>query len=72
MADTPKKTEQKAGLRQSNAAMWSGIRDLILEARRTVVRGVNAALVWTNFGVGAGSWYMDGAGGLGRIMQKRL
>jgi hypothetical protein len=52
MADTPKKTERKAGLRQSNAALWSGIRALILETRWTVVRGVNAALVWTNFEIG--------------------
>ena len=52
MTDTPRKTERKAGLRQSNAALWSGIRDLILEARQSVVRGVNAALVWTNFEIG--------------------
>jgi len=50
--DKSKKIEQKAGRRQTDAALWSGIRDLILAARRTVVRGVNAALVWTNFEIG--------------------
>ena len=35
-----------------DTGLWSDVRDLILEARRTVVRGVNAALVWTNFEVG--------------------
>lgn len=50
--DKSKKIEQKAGLRQSDAVLWSGIRDLILAARRTVARGVNAALVWTNFEIG--------------------
>ena len=52
MANNPKKIEQKSGTRQSDASLWSGIRDLILESRRTVARGVNAALVWTNFEIG--------------------
>lgn len=43
------KKRDKARLRSTDASLWSEIRDLILEARRTVVRGVNAALVWTNF-----------------------
>ncbi len=33
-------------------ALLSGIRALILESRRTVARGVNAALVWTNLEIG--------------------
>lgn len=33
-------------------ALFSGIRALILESRHTVARGVNAALVWTNFEIG--------------------
>jgi len=32
--------------------LLAGIRELILEARRIVARGVNAALVWTNFEIG--------------------
>ncbi len=40
------------GLQRNDASLWSDIRDLILEARRTVARGVNAALVWTNFEIG--------------------
>jgi hypothetical protein len=32
--------------------LWSDIRDLILDARRTVARGVNATMVWTNFKIG--------------------
>ena len=39
-------------MRRTGASLWSDIRDLILEARRTVARGVNAALVWTNFEIG--------------------
>jgi len=35
-----------------DTVLWSDVRDLILEARRNVVRGVNAALVWTNFEIG--------------------
>ncbi len=42
----------KPGLQRNDASLWSGIRDLIIEARRTVARGVNAALVWTNFEIG--------------------
>ena len=42
----------KPGLQRNDASLWSDIRDLILEARRTVARGVNAALVWTNFEIG--------------------
>jgi hypothetical protein len=52
MANNPKKTDKKSGTQQTDASLWSGIRDLILESRRTVVRGVNAALVWTNFEIG--------------------
>ena len=52
MANNPKKTDKKSGTRQTDALLLSGIRELILEARRTVVRGVNAALVWTNFEIG--------------------
>jgi predicted nuclease of restriction endonuclease-like (RecB) superfamily len=43
---------RKPNSRGIDAWLWSGIRDLILEARRTVARGVNAALVWTNFEIG--------------------
>ena len=42
----------KPGLQRNDASLWSDIRELILEARRTVARGVNAALVWTNFEIG--------------------
>jgi len=35
-----------------DTVLWSDVRDLILETRRTVARGVNAALVWTNFEIG--------------------
>ncbi len=42
----------KADLQRVGASLWSGIRDLILESRRTVALGVNAALVWTNFEIG--------------------
>ena len=42
----------KPGLQRNDASLWSDIRDLIFEARRTVARGVNAALVWTNFEIG--------------------
>ena len=52
MVNKPKKTDRKSGGPRTDAVLWSGIRDLILEARRTVARGVNAALVWTNFEIG--------------------
>ncbi len=52
MAKNPKKIDQKPGDGRSDVSLWTGIRDLILEARRTVARGVNAALVWTNFEIG--------------------
>jgi len=52
MPHKPKKIERRIGTRQTDASLLSGIRELILEARRTVVRGVNAALVWTNFEIG--------------------
>lgn len=52
MANNPKKTDKKSGTRQTDVLLLSGIRELILEARRTVARGVNAALVWTNFEIG--------------------
>ena len=52
MVKKPKKTEQKIDTRQSDNLLLSGIRNLILEVRRTVVRGVNAALVWRNFEIG--------------------
>jgi predicted nuclease of restriction endonuclease-like (RecB) superfamily len=52
MVNNPKKTNKKSGTQQTDASLWSGIRALILEARRTVARGVNAALVWTNFEIG--------------------
>ena len=46
------KKRGKGGLQRNDALLWSDIRDLILDARRTVARGVNAALVWTNFEIG--------------------
>jgi predicted nuclease of restriction endonuclease-like (RecB) superfamily len=52
MAKNPKKTDRKSSHQRTDTVLWSGIRDLILEARRTVARGVNAALVWTNFEIG--------------------
>jgi predicted nuclease of restriction endonuclease-like (RecB) superfamily len=52
MAKNPKKIDRKSSDQRSDIALWSAIRDLILEARRTVARGVNAALVWTNFEIG--------------------
>ena len=52
MAKNPMKTDRKSGTQQADASLWSGIRDLILESRRTVARGVNTALVWTNFEIG--------------------
>jgi len=52
MAKNPKKTDRKSSDQRTDTVLWSGIRDLILEARRTVARGVNAALVWTNFEIG--------------------
>jgi Zn-dependent oligopeptidase len=52
MAKNPMKTDRKSGTQQTDASLLSGIRELILEARRTVARGVNAALVWTNFEIG--------------------
>jgi predicted nuclease of restriction endonuclease-like (RecB) superfamily len=52
MASSPKKIDKKSGTRQTDGLLWSGIRNLILESRRTVARGVNAALVWTNFEIG--------------------
>jgi len=39
----------KPDSRRIDALLWSDIRGLILEARRSIARGVNAALVWTNF-----------------------
>jgi len=47
-----KKNERRSSAWQSDALLWSDIRELFLEARRTVARGVNAALVWTNFEIG--------------------
>lgn len=52
MANYPKKTARKSDVRRQDKSLLSGIRDLILEARRSVTRGVNAALVWTNFEIG--------------------
>ena len=52
MAKNPTKTDRKSDTQQTDASLLSGIRELILEARRTVARGVNAALVWTNFEIG--------------------
>ena len=52
MPHKPKKIERRIGTRQPDALLWSDIRDLILETRRSVARGVNAALVWTNFEIG--------------------
>src|SRR4030042_2140474 len=52
MINSPKESDEKSSGRQADASLLSGIRDLILEARRAVVRGVNAALVWTNFEIG--------------------
>ncbi len=46
------KKKRKTGAVTVDTVLWSDVRDLILEARRTVVRGVNAALVWTNFEIG--------------------
>ncbi len=46
------KKKRKAGVMNIDTVLWSDVRDLILEARRTVARGVNAALVWTNFEIG--------------------
>jgi len=52
MAKKPEKIERKIDAQQTENLLWSDVRDLILEARRTVARGVNAALVWTNFEIG--------------------
>ena len=52
MVNRTVKIKRKTGAMTVDAVLWTGIRDLILEARRTVVRGVNAALVWTNFEIG--------------------
>jgi hypothetical protein len=46
------KKKRKAGVITVDTVLWSDVRGLILEARRTVARGVNAALVWTNFEIG--------------------
>ena len=37
---------------RAETSLWSDIPDVILEARQTVARGVNATLVWTNFEIG--------------------
>ena len=46
------KKRGKAGLQPTEASLWSDIRDLILDGRRSVARGVNAAPVWKNFEIG--------------------
>jgi hypothetical protein len=46
------KNKRKTVAMTEDTVLWSGIRGLILEARQSVVRGVNAALVWTNFEIG--------------------
>jgi predicted nuclease of restriction endonuclease-like (RecB) superfamily len=46
------KKKRKTGVMTIGTVLWSDVRDLILETRRTVARGVNAALVWTNFEIG--------------------
>jgi hypothetical protein len=52
MVNRAVKIKRKTGAMTVDTVLWSDVRDLILEARRTVVRGVNAALVWTNFEIG--------------------
>jgi len=52
MVNRTMKKKRKTGAVTVDTVLWSDVRDLILEARRTVVRGVNAALVWTNFEIG--------------------
>jgi len=52
MVNRAVKIKRKTGAITVDTVLWSDVRDLILEARRTVVRGVNAALVWTNFEIG--------------------
>jgi len=52
MVKVPRRLDRKSNIRQSDQLLLSGIRSLILEVRRNVVRGVNAALVWTNFEIG--------------------
>jgi hypothetical protein len=52
MVNRTMKKKRKTGAVTVDTVLWSGIRQLILEARRSVVRGVNAALVWTNFEIG--------------------
>lgn len=52
MVNRSMKKKRKAGVMNIDTVLWSDVRDLILEARRTVARGVNAALVWTNFEIG--------------------
>ncbi len=52
MKPEKEKIERKIDAQQSDNLLWSDVRNLILEARRTVARGVNAALVWTNFEIG--------------------
>jgi predicted nuclease of restriction endonuclease-like (RecB) superfamily len=52
MVNRTTKAKQETGATTVDTVLRSGIRDLILGARRNVVRGVNAALVWTNFEIG--------------------
>ena len=47
-----KKRNGQSGVGHEKTSLWSDIRDLILNTRRTVARGVNTALVWTNFEIG--------------------
>jgi len=52
MVNRSMKKKRKAGVMTIDTVLWSDVRDLILETRRMVARGVNAALVWTNFEIG--------------------
>jgi hypothetical protein len=52
MVNRSMKKKRKAGVMTIDTVLWSDVRDLILETRRTVARGVNAALVWMNFEIG--------------------
>jgi predicted nuclease of restriction endonuclease-like (RecB) superfamily len=52
MVKVPRRLDRKSNIRQSDQLLLLGIRSLIIEVRRNIVRGVNAALVWTNFEIG--------------------
>jgi predicted nuclease of restriction endonuclease-like (RecB) superfamily len=52
MVKVPRRLHRKSNIRQSDQLLLLGIRSLIIEVRRNIVRGVNAALVWTNFEIG--------------------